>query len=163
MKKTLKYLIITVFACLVVALVVLGINYSNALKIIHDYEIRVFSLSEENCENSEMKDVLLDALRREHSTSLMNSPQLLVGNLAWIDENKGTHYLDMIVGTSEDENYFEKAKEILEEDKEARKKAVCVVESYLNEEYLYAVTPEYFDYLTTTTKVNDETIEEPND
>lgn len=141
-----KFLISTLIVCLLLGLSVFGYRYKLAVDQNHQFQQRVYELSEEHCEYEGINQMLLDALAREHCAALRESPQLLVCNLAWIDENKGTHYIEMIVGPDE-EHPYEKAKALFEKDKTIRDGAISVVENYLNEPYLYGVSKEYFNYL----------------
>lgn len=146
--KFIKYFLGTLVIVLIVFLLGFAVKCSRLESENHDFQIQVYSLNEDIDGLKGQNQMLIDMLKTEHPVALLDNPLLLVCNLAYIDDCNESHYIDLIAGSADDENRYEKAKAVLEKDENARKRAVSVIEKYLDDPNLYAVTPEYYDYLT---------------
>ncbi len=113
------------------------------------------SLAFQNCSLQEEKnDVdatnlkLLEALRYEHRIAVSSDTKLLVADLAWLDRENDTFYMDAFIDLDNgEENCFKRLKKLFDEDKEARERAVNVVCYHLDNICLYEITSEYYDQL----------------
>ena len=120
------------------------------------------SLAFQNCSLQEAKnDVdatnlkLLEALRYEHRIAVSSDTKLLVADLAWLDRENDTFYMDAFIDLESGEgNCFKRLKKLFDEDKNARERAVNIVCYHLDNICLYEITSEYYDQLVaeSTTK-----------
>ena len=115
-----------------------------------------YNQQEENNDIDATNSKLLKALKREHRIALSADTKLLVADLAWLDHENDTFYMNAFVdlGTVDD-NYFKCLKKLFDEDKDARARAVNIVCYHLDNIYLYEITNDYYDQLVAESQTID--------
>ena len=113
------------------------------------------NLAAQNCSLQEEKNAiydtnmrLLEALRREHRIALAADTKLLVADLAWLDRENDTFYMDAFIDLDNGEgNCFKRLKKLFDEDEGARARAVNIVCYHLDNMCLYDITSDYYNQL----------------
>ena len=152
-------IMVAIMAVLISCLIFSLIAWHNTQVQRDNLNAQVISQNKSFCELADDRDRMVDYLAREHLVVLRHDTKLLVANLAWLDFENDTYYMDAFLDMSPEEgNSFERLKKLFDEDKEARERAITIVSYSSQNKELYSVTSEYYDYL-----VSDEYTETPTD
>ena len=148
--------------CLIAVIVVLTIGLIATFVALNRVNTKYNDVSFQNCALQEEKNdleatnlKLLEALRCEHRIAISADTKLLVADLAWLDRENDTFYMDAFIDLETGEgNCFKRLKKLFDDDKEARERAINIVCYHLDNLDLYSVTSDYYDQLVaeTTTK-----------
>ena len=145
-KREIILVMITIALAIILIMAIIALN--SARSKCNDLSARNCALQEEKNDIDDTNMKLLEALRREHRIALSNDTKLLVADLAWLDRENDTFYMDAFVDLESDEgNCFKRLKKLFDNDKEARERAINIVCYHLDYLELYSVTSDYYDQL----------------
>lgn len=145
-KREIILVMITIALAIIMIMAIIALN--SAKSKCNDLSARNCALLEEVNDYNDMNMTLLEALRREHRVALSDDTNLLVADLAWLDSENDTFYMDSFINFESCEgNCYEELKKLFENDEGARERAINIVCFYLDNLELYSVTSDYYDQI----------------
>ena len=94
-KREIILVMITIALAIIMIMAIIALN--SAKSKCNDLSARNCALLEEVNDYNDMNMTLLEALRREHRVALSDDTKLLVADLAWLDSENDTFYMDSFI------------------------------------------------------------------
>lgn len=148
---------VAIIVVLAISLIIMFNVLDNTQMECNNLAMQNYSLTEERDNVNTTNLNLLEALKREHRIALNADTKLLVADLAWLDRENGTLYMDAFIDLDSGEgNCFKRLKKLFDEDKDARARAINIVCYHLDDICLYQVSDDYYNQLVLESQFIDE-------